>query len=320
MVPRSADEQINLYVARQAAMKERARQIREQRAAQKPNPKVVDDLPKVQRKLEEKWDGKLPGWPSEGPPSSHDLNKSYYYSPPSKTPKTITKSTLSSSLRLLKSLQSTRNSPTSSHTISSKRGSARQSLRFDSSSQNSQPSKQPKACLPTQPPIPSPSPPVVMETSLKQSTPQQPVPPEDDVPLEPLVQCPVCQRKFAQSRIQKHKNVCKKQASKAPRKAFDPTKQRLPEEALEVAPSSSKPTKRKPNKPSWREQRAQLQAAIRSAKQGGEAPPVIQDHRVGCRYCGRKFNEDRIEKHEQVCGRSAKRMSNRGSRGRGRKR
>ena len=46
---------------------------------------------------------------------------------------------------------------------------------------------------------------------------------------EKMTPCPHCGRKFAESRLGKHINVCQKTSAKKERKVFDPSKQRLAE-------------------------------------------------------------------------------------------
>ncbi|KAL0235860.1 hypothetical protein GEMRC1_002442 [Eukaryota sp. GEM-RC1] len=329
-MPSNPSEQINRYVERQNALKERARQLRAKRAQQVEPPKVVDDIPKPVRKQEEQWDGTLPGY--RHPPSTSKTptlpptHSDYYYSPPKAPSKRISKSTLSSSLQLLKSLQSKQER--SPNIVSGTRRNPRPVRRpvpeassLPESSTRHQPEPQVSARRqlssskpPSKPPVMKPPAPVEPISSSPFS-PSSSLPPEiPDGPTEPFVQCKVCGRNFAQSRIQKHSSICKKQATKTPRKPFNSTKHRLPEEALEVGKSGDVPSAKKSK---WREQRAQLQAAMRSVKTGGPPPPVVKDDRVACRYCGRKFAEDRVEKHEGICAKQAQRKQMlRGSRGR----
>ena len=54
-----------------------------------------------------------------------------------------------------------------------------------------------------------------------------------DTPIT-LVECPICSRKFAAERIEKHKTICQKSAQKKKRKVFDSTAMRLDPEALKL--------------------------------------------------------------------------------------
>ncbi|KAL0221718.1 hypothetical protein RCL1_001572 [Eukaryota sp. TZLM3-RCL] len=347
-MPPRPNPSIDAYIARQAAMKERARKIREERASTSA-PSIVDDRPVVVTKKEPEWDGTL--YPPEGPfipskpstrpkpkpttSSSHTSSEKdspsdishYYYNSNERsdvtTNKRISRTTLSSSLQLLKSLQSN-DSPVASKQPS--RPTAPSTSRLPTRTSNdapkpSRPAASARKHTTSAAELLNPIDDIPVGSSPKPSIPEESYGGEDMVP------CKICGRSFAASRVSKHEGICAKQSSKGPRKAFDPTKQRLPPEALEVQTTTKKgvgsrapargteraiPVK-STTRPNWREQRAQLQAALRAGKPGQsgalEAPQPV-DNRVECKYCGRKFNDDRIEKHVSVCAKQAANMKN----------
>lgn len=134
--------------------------------------------------------------------------------------------------------------------------------------------------------------------------------------------CPECGRRFARDALNKHvsKALCKKK----PRKVFDMSKRRVDEHVENVpVKKSNKSSNSHDDKPlsskkvsKWRQERARLQEAIRAGREISRAisegrdlstlppPPVsseVQDDRVECPHCSRKFAELVAERHIPHC-------------------
>ncbi|GAB5359834.1 hypothetical protein AAMO2058_000576200 [Amorphochlora amoebiformis] len=142
-------------------------------------------------------------------------------------------------------------------------------------------------------------------------------------PSEPveLKQCPYCSRKFKPKALKTHikLKICRKK-----RKAFkssliaDELKGELKEAKRNNRQSSKEFEKRKKKEakkvPKWKRDRDALREAMKAGKMMQQAlaagksladlpPPTssVPDDRVACKLCGRKFNEDRIKKHMDIC-------------------
>lgn len=134
-----------------------------------------------------------------------------------------------------------------------------------------------------------------------------------------LVPCSICGRKFNSDRIDKHQSACQK-AKKG--EAKHAKKVALAEKKLaEVEKFVEKEKKYKTSK--WKSQHMQFQQALQSIKgdsggydkfevvgssggggnkYGGGSLSSYQDPGLcECPYCGRKFADNRIEKHEEIC-------------------
>ncbi|KAL0234217.1 hypothetical protein PCE1_001254 [Barthelona sp. PCE] len=138
-----------------------------------------------------------------------------------------------------------------------------------------------------------------------------------------LVACSICQRRFNKDRLAKHTKICRKNQEKdAKRQALIAKKN-----ANKPKPVAS-PKKKSPGEvPKWKLDAARFRL-IRlrekyAAKNPAEQFKLIMkdklireleqlkpgfidgggsvDTRVACRFCSRKFAEDRIAKHESVC-------------------
>jgi len=123
-----------------------------------------------------------------------------------------------------------------------------------------------------------------------------------------LVPCELCGRQFLSSRLEKHSKVCAKQQKR--RKTFAPDEARV--KLREAAPQEHKKAVRQS---SWKQQHEAFQQAVRGAKlgeQGADAAPV-DDGRIDCPHCNRKFAPNAAERHIPACKEKA-------LRGRGRNR
>lgn len=146
---------------------------------------------------------------------------------------------------------------------------------------------------------------------------------EDFVEVE-RGECPVCGRKFAFDRLDKHIKACK--VSSKPRKQFDISKKRLDAEARQIAMKVQKDEPKKKNTempankmPKWKRDHLQFQQILRAGRpqnetnnggysqggryDGGYSAPQeeIMDDRVPCPHCGRKFNSDVADRHIPRC-------------------
>ncbi|EAY20888.1 hypothetical protein TVAG_437140 [Trichomonas vaginalis G3] len=147
-------------------------------------------------------------------------------------------------------------------------------------------------------------------------------PPAEADANDDRVSCSYCGRKFASDRIEKHEEICRRQSMKKT-KVFDSSKQRLEGEAASFAKVSK--NKPKPKKetingvPKYKLQHQELVKAMRAARklqayqdavERGEAvgpPPempkieLVDDDRVQCPHCGRKFGEEQARRHIPNC-------------------
>jgi hypothetical protein len=132
----------------------------------------------------------------------------------------------------------------------------------------------------------------------------------------PLVECPVCTRRFAPDRIDKHVTACKIANKK--RRVFDSLKMRVSgTEAASYVLGKKKPftsdVKTKP-KNNWREKHEDFIQAIRYAKKitnveksGGNTnnlplPPLsLNPDYIQCPNCGRRFNQTAGSRHIPRC-------------------
>lgn len=178
----------------------------------------------------------------------------------------------------------------------------------------------PKAKKPPVPAISYHSPPKPSSPATPKQAGRTPPPRRPSTAADPnLTECPFCERHFALDRIDKHKDICQKTATKK-RKVFDPTKMRMKGTDLEeFARKSAKSGHRSPDPPSpkkgdWRQKRNAFIETIRQAKAvqrhvaaGGKAsdlpppPPMDTSDYVRCPHCGRKFSEAAAERHIPKC-------------------
>lgn len=131
---------------------------------------------------------------------------------------------------------------------------------------------------------------------------------------EDLVECPLCNRRFAADRIAKHQTVCKKIATN-PKKVFDASKQRLAgTEAAQFYNKNKQKSQHAAPKSNWRQTHEDFIKSIRNAKKvtvhmakGGKAsdlpppPPSLNPNYVYCQHCDRRFNPEVAERHIPRC-------------------
>lgn len=149
-----------------------------------------------------------------------------------------------------------------------------------------------------------------------------------------MARCSVCGRNFAEDRVAKHMEICRKTKSKK-RKVFDVTKHRVQGTDAEkyvlrkgkAAGSSSKKSVSGPaaaaattttgtsgGKGDWRRKHEEFIAAIRAAKEmkaylakGGKLsdlpppPPSENPDYIQCPHCSRRFNQTAAERHIPKC-------------------
>lgn len=138
---------------------------------------------------------------------------------------------------------------------------------------------------------------------------------EENVAIH-TVPCKICGRKFADDRLAKHMNVCKKSKNKK-RKVFDMTKARTQGTEIEkyaiqnvVTKAATPPTK----KSNWRSKHEDFLRTVREAKKaqihvanGGSLsdlappPPMENPDYVHCKYCDRKFDPYVAQRHIPRC-------------------
>lgn len=139
--------------------------------------------------------------------------------------------------------------------------------------------------------------------------------PPTERPLGPdQERCDTCGRGFDRGRIEKHRGICKKAASKKV-KVFDATKMRTKGTEVEAYVKRGLHKKEVPVKKSnWRAVHEEFIQTVRQAKvmqdhlaKGGKLsdlpppPPSSNPDYVPCPYCGRKFNESAAERHIPRC-------------------
>lgn len=133
--------------------------------------------------------------------------------------------------------------------------------------------------------------------------------------------CSICGRKFAEDRLARHEDICRKTNAGKKRKPFDALKHRLVgTEAepfinkLRKSANNPQPANRKKLNNNWRQKHEEFINAIRAAKQvqahinaGGKLsdlpppPPSENPDYVQCPHCNRRFNQGAAERHIPKC-------------------
>ncbi|KNC48541.1 uncharacterized protein AMSG_04986 [Thecamonas trahens ATCC 50062] len=104
------------------------------------------------------------------------------------------------------------------------------------------------------------------ESGLDPAKIEEGLPPPDYVPPN-LVECPICERKFAEDRIAKHKKACK--AANKERRAFDTKRMRQERDARKAeAASDFDDSVLDENRGKWREQHEDFIRKVRRDKAG----------------------------------------------------
>lgn len=139
--------------------------------------------------------------------------------------------------------------------------------------------------------------------------------PPEARPLGPNQErCGICGRGFNRDRLEKHRTICQKAATKKV-KVFDATKMRTKGTEAEAFVKKGLHKKEVPvKKPNWRAKHEEFLNAVRQARMvqehlaaGGKLsdlpppPPSENPDYVQCPKCLRKFNETAAERHIPRC-------------------
>lgn len=164
--------------------------------------------------------------------------------------------------------------------------------------------------------------PVVVQQRTSAAAPKVAPPPEAR-PLGPNQErCDICGRGFNKDRIEKHRSICQKAATKKV-KVFDATKMRTKGTEAEAFVKKGLHKKEVPvKKPNWRAKHEEFLNAVRQARlvqehlaAGGKLsdlpppPPSENPDYVQCPKCLRKFNETAAERHIPRCNLAPKTSS-----------
>lgn len=164
--------------------------------------------------------------------------------------------------------------------------------------------------------------PVAMQQRTSAAAPKVAPPPEAR-PLGPNQErCDICGRGFNKDRIEKHRTICQKAATKKV-KVFDATKMRTKGTEAEAFVKKGLHKKEVPvKKPNWRAKHEEFLNAVRQARlvqehlaAGGKLsdlpppPPSENPDYVQCPKCLRKFNETAAERHIPRCNLAPKTSS-----------
>uniref|UniRef100_A0A131YZE7 C2HC/C3H-type domain-containing protein n=1 Tax=Rhipicephalus appendiculatus TaxID=34631 RepID=A0A131YZE7_RHIAP len=165
--------------------------------------------------------------------------------------------------------------------------------------------------------------PVAMQPRTSTAAPKAAPPPPEARPLGPNQErCDICGRGFNKDRIEKHRTICQKAATKKV-KVFDATKMRTKGTEAESFVKKGLHKKEVPvKKPNWRAKHEEFLNAVRQARMvqehlaaGGKLsdlpppPPSENPDYVQCPKCLRKFNETAAERHIPRCNLAPKTSS-----------
>ena len=123
-----------------------------------------------------------------------------------------------------------------------------------------------------------------------------------------MAPCEICGRSFAIDRLAKHAKICakaEKQGKK--RKVFGASAERLKNVERSMEEEAKLKAEKANKKAAWKAQHEQFQNALKSAAaaKNGEPPPAdlheVEDDRVPCPHCGRKFAAMAAERHIPHC-------------------
>ncbi|KAH8029368.1 hypothetical protein HPB51_025580 [Rhipicephalus microplus] len=167
------------------------------------------------------------------------------------------------------------------------------------------------------------TPPVSTQQRTPAAAPKAAPPPPEARPLGPNQErCDICGRGFNKDRIEKHRTICQKAATKKV-KVFDATKMRTKGTEAEAFVKKGLHKKEvKVKKPNWRAKHEEFLNAVRQARMvqehlaaGGKLsdlpppPPSENPDYVQCPKCLRKFNETAAERHIPRCNLAPKTSS-----------
>uniref|UniRef100_L7M8H5 C2HC/C3H-type domain-containing protein n=1 Tax=Rhipicephalus pulchellus TaxID=72859 RepID=L7M8H5_RHIPC len=165
--------------------------------------------------------------------------------------------------------------------------------------------------------------PVATQQRMSAAAPKVAPPPPEARPLGPNQErCDICGRGFNKDRIEKHRTICQKAATKKV-KVFDATKMRTKGTEAEAFVKKGLHKKEVPvKKPNWRAKHEEFLNAVRQARlvqehlaAGGKLsdlpppPPSENPDYVQCPKCLRKFNETAAERHIPRCNLTPKTSS-----------
>ncbi|KPA80298.1 hypothetical protein ABB37_04585 [Leptomonas pyrrhocoris] len=124
----------------------------------------------------------------------------------------------------------------------------------------------------------------------------------DDMRDVPLVPCPHCGRTFAPDRLERHAITCERQQITHPKPKTDGKDRKVsissvgssgkPERAAAATAAAASSGSVKTEK--WRRQSAQLRSALAGTS-------AVEDDRVQCPHCGRRFAKDTAARHIPLC-------------------
>ncbi|XP_017546214.1 inner centromere protein isoform X2 [Pygocentrus nattereri] len=120
-----------------------------------------------------------------------------------------------------------------------------------------------------------------------------------------LVSCKICQRCFAENRLERHSRICEKQ-QQSKRKTFDSAQFRAKGTDLEVFMKTNSRCKTPEVKNNWRQKHEALIHNLRQARAPAPGrlqpqPVDVNPDYVSCPHCGRRFAPGPAERHIPKC-------------------